>query len=115
MKLVSGKESQVSLSVEFFVPCGIERRRKSVETEVDETMENYDILLNLAMIDVEEDHYTFVQSLVWMLESCGYLKEIASDPSNEAEVNLFSFIRFAEYLKYYKALRTNTFDVCSQN
>ena len=49
-------------------------------------MESYDVLLDLAMIDVEEDHYTFVQSLVWMLESSGYLYDIASDPSNESEV-----------------------------
>ena len=62
------------------------RRRKSTYTEVDPTMESYDVLLNLAMIDVEEDHYTFVQSLVWMLDTCGYLREIAADPNNESEV-----------------------------
>ena len=64
------------------------RRRKSTYTEVDPTMESYDVLLNLAMIDVEEDHYTFVQSLVWMLDACGYLREIAADPNNESEVHV---------------------------
>ena len=59
-------------------------------------MESYDVLLNLAMIDVEEDHYTFVQSLVWMLDACGYLREIAADPNNESEVHVSNMEYFSD-------------------
>ena len=82
-----------------------------METEVDETMESYDVLLNLAMIDVEEDHYTFVQSLVWMLESCGYLKDIATDPTNETEVRTQSRIsnkHFYIIVFCYRWMRSET-------
>ena len=41
--------------------------------EENDVMENYDTLLKLARIDEEDDHYSFVEALVWLLETSGYL------------------------------------------
>ena len=57
----------------------------SFEEDQDSSMEGYDTLLRLARIVEEDDHHSFIKSLLWLLTTCDYFYDEV-DPMIEEEV-----------------------------